>query len=75
MAAVKIGINGFGRIGRMVARGWVSRSEAELRLLASAHACGLAADDGVRAAEKTIRSGLDAGSDDPHPDPGHPRRT
>jgi hypothetical protein len=52
----------------MAARGWLSRAEAELRLLAAAHACGLVAEDGQRSAEKTIRSGLDAGGDDPHPD-------
>src|SRR4051812_40220023 len=35
------------RLGTMVARGWLSVGEVEARLLASAHACGLVADDGL----------------------------
>ena len=56
------------RLGRMVARGWLSRQEVELRLLAAAHACGLVGDDGEHSARATIKSGLEAGLQQPHPD-------
>ena len=56
------------RLGRMIARGWLDRAEVGLRLLAAAHASGLAADDGERAAEATITSGIEAGLTEPHED-------
>jgi len=56
------------RLGRMIARGWLDRSEVELRLLAAAHACGLLGDDGERAARATLASGLEAGIREPHED-------
>ena len=39
-----------------------------MRLLAAAHASGLAAEDGARASEATITSGIEAGLKDPHED-------
>ena len=56
------------RLGRMVARGWLIRGEVEARLLSAAYSCGLVAEDGLRAAENTIKSGLNAGEKVPHPD-------
>ena len=55
-------------LGRMIARGWLDRSEVELRLLAAGHASGLVADDGERAAGATITSGIEAGLREPHED-------
>lgn len=42
------------RLGTMVARGWISRSEVETELFVAAAANGLNADDGENATEKTI---------------------
>ncbi|MDF2973509.1 MAG: hypothetical protein K0R61_3959 [Microvirga sp.] len=56
------------RLGRLIARGWLDRSEVELRLLAAAHACGLVGNDGERAARATLTSGLEAGIREPHED-------
>jgi hypothetical protein len=56
------------RIGTMVARGWLARTEAEAVLFDGAMACGLIADDGEAQTRKTIRSGLDDGKTVPHPD-------
>ena len=56
------------RLGRMIARDWLSREEVELRLLAAAHACGLVVDDGEHAARATIQSGIEAGIQEPHGD-------
>ena len=54
------------RLGRMIARGWLSRDEVEVRLLAAAHENGLVQDDGGFATQRTISSGLDAGMSNPH---------
>ena len=43
------------RIGTMVARGWLTRAEAEAALFDGAAACGLVADDGEAQARKTSR--------------------
>jgi hypothetical protein len=56
------------RMGTMVASGWISRAEAERRLYAAAEACGLVKDDGPRAVRATVRSGLEAGEKQPHPE-------
>jgi putative DNA primase/helicase len=56
------------RLGTMVARGWIGRDEIENRLFAAAAVCGLVADDGERAVRATIKSGLDSGAEQPHPD-------
>ena len=44
------------RIGTMVARGWLTRAQAEVALFDGAAACGLVADDGEAQARKTIES-------------------
>jgi hypothetical protein len=55
------------RLGRMVARGWVNRADVEKALLRAMHDNAAVEDDGIEAAEATLRSGLDAGEKDPHP--------
>jgi hypothetical protein len=56
------------RLGRIVARGWLDRTEVEGRLHAAAQGCGLIAQDGARSVASTIRSGLNAGGKLPVPD-------
>ena len=56
------------RMGRMVARGWIPRDEVEQQLREAATACGLTAEDGHRAVEATLQSGLNAGISQPYPD-------
>ena len=56
------------RIGTMVGRGWLPRSDAEADLFDAAAACGLIADDGEAQVRKTIASGLDGGMTQPHAD-------
>ena len=56
------------RLGRMVARNWISRAEVEAALIEAMQANGYIDDDGVEAVTATLKSGLDAGEKDPHPD-------
>jgi hypothetical protein len=56
------------RLGRIVARGWLNRSNVEGQLQAAARNCGLIADDGIAAVKKSITSGLNAGIKLPVPD-------
>jgi hypothetical protein len=56
------------RLGRMIARGWLIRAEVETVLLGAMHANGYIDEDGIRAAAATLRSGLEAGEKEPHPD-------
>lgn len=56
------------RIGTMVARGWIPRTEVEATLFDAAKDCGLVADDGEVQTRRTIASGLDDGAGAPHPD-------
>jgi hypothetical protein len=76
------------RLGRICGRGWIDRADIETALLEAMQANGGVADDGRAAAEATLRSGLDAGMQEPHPDladeppaapkpetPQHPPRT
>jgi hypothetical protein len=56
------------RLGRIVARGWLNRSNVEGHLRAAADSCGLVADDGIAAVMKSIASGLNAGIKLPVPD-------
>jgi hypothetical protein len=56
------------RLGGMVARTWLQRGAVEHDLLEAAHTNGLVTEDGVDKALATIRSGLDAGLTNPHPD-------
>jgi len=56
------------RLGRMVARGWIKRADIETALLEAMQANGGVADDGLAAAAATLKSGLDAGLQEPHLD-------
>jgi hypothetical protein len=56
------------RLGRMVARGWIERTEVEAALTEAMHANGYVADKGIGAVEATLKSGLDSGEKEPHPD-------
>jgi len=47
-------------LGRRVAAGQLPEPDVEQGLYAAAERCGLVADDGERAVQRTIRSGLDA---------------
>jgi hypothetical protein len=55
-------------MGRMVARGWITRSEVERVLFCAATNCGLVKDTDAEAVRATIASGLNAGMLQPHPD-------
>jgi hypothetical protein len=56
------------RLGRMVARGWLQHGIVEGTLLGAMYANGYVAEEGIAAAAATLRSGLDAGEKEPHPD-------
>lgn len=56
------------RLGRMIARGWINRSDVEGALIGAMHANGAVADDGIEAARATLKSGIAAGMAEPHPD-------
>lgn len=56
------------RLGRMVARGWLYREHVGANLIGAMHVNGYVKDKGIRAVEATLRSGLDAGEKEPHPD-------
>jgi hypothetical protein len=55
-------------MGTLIARGWIGAATVEGRLYDAARACGLLADDGERAVRSTVKSGIDAGNNEPHPD-------
>jgi hypothetical protein len=55
-------------LGRMVACGWIDRTEVIHTLFTAAEICGLNADDGEEATRKTLESGLNNGEKHPHPD-------
>jgi hypothetical protein len=56
------------RLGRMIARNWIDRAAVEAVLTDAMAANGYVADDGIEAVAATLRSGLDDGLQDPHPD-------
>ena len=56
------------RLGRMIARDWLHRAHVEADLAGAMHTNGYVAEKGIRAVEATLRSGLDAGIAEPHPD-------
>ena len=56
------------RLGRMVARGWLSEFEVARRLEQAYERNGLLRSDGAKQVRATIRSGLSKGRLDPHPD-------
>jgi hypothetical protein len=55
-------------LGTMAARDWISRAEVQDALRSAMEQNGYAADKGARAVDATLKSGLDAGMDDPHDD-------
>jgi hypothetical protein len=55
-------------LGKMIARGWIGRSTVEGRLYDAALSSGAVKDDGEKAARDTIKSGIDAGIEEPHAD-------
>jgi hypothetical protein len=55
------------RLGTMAARGWITREEIEAALYDAAIGCGLVRDDGDAQTRRTIKSGLDEGTNAPHP--------
>ncbi|MGO9049925.1 MAG: hypothetical protein ACLPXW_08390 [Xanthobacteraceae bacterium] len=56
------------RLGRMIARGWIGRDEVEAALIQAMRDNGYEADKGAAAIEATLRSGIESGMADPHPD-------
>ncbi len=56
------------RLGRAIARGWIGRDEVEAALIQAMRDNGYEADKGAKAVEATLRSGIDSGLLDPHPD-------
>jgi Bifunctional DNA primase/polymerase, N-terminal len=56
------------RLGRMVARDWIDRSEVERVLFEAATSCALVKDTGAKSVRATIASGLNAGILKPHAD-------
>ena len=56
------------RMGTMMARGWIGRATVEGRLFDASSTNALVRDTGIDAVRATIRSGLDAGEKEPHPD-------
>jgi hypothetical protein len=57
-------------MGRLIARGWITRGRVESMLLKGADQCGLIADDGLRQCRATIDSGINAGMKRPYHDIG-----
>ena len=58
------------RLGRLAARGWISRTDIEAGLQSAAQSNGLLAEDGERSVNATINSGLCAGLAKPAEEPG-----
>jgi hypothetical protein len=56
------------RLGTMIARDWIPRDTVEKRLYDAAILNGSIKDDGSDAALATIKSGMNAGNKEPHPD-------
>ena len=56
------------RLGTVVARGWIARSEVEAGLSEAMAANGYVADKGLAAVEATLKSGIEAGTTTPHED-------
>jgi hypothetical protein len=58
------------RLGRMIACGWLARGRVEADLSGSMQTNGYTDEEGTGAVEATLRSGIDAGMLEPHPDLG-----
>jgi len=56
------------RLGTMIARDWIPRDTVEQVLYDAATRNGYIRDDGSHAALATIKSGIEAGKKEPHPD-------
>jgi hypothetical protein len=56
------------RLGRMIERGWIDEETVADALLGACDANNYLREHGHRATTKTIRSGIQAGSKQPHPD-------
>jgi hypothetical protein len=56
------------RLATMAARSWLGETDILRELVSASIACGLASDDGLKAIEDTIRSGIKAGLQRPHID-------
>ena len=56
------------RLGTMIARDWIPRDTVEQLLYDAATRNGSIRDDGSHAALATIKSGIEAGKTEPHPD-------
>jgi Bifunctional DNA primase/polymerase, N-terminal len=54
------------KMGRLIARGWISRARVETMLLLAAEQCGLVDDDGLPQCRATIDSGIRAGTERPY---------
>jgi hypothetical protein len=55
-------------IGRLIARGWIGAETVEGQLFDACHHNGLVNDDGETKVRATLRSGIRAGMQNPHPD-------
>jgi hypothetical protein len=53
-------------VGRMVVRGWIARGQVEAALIGAMHRNNYVAEKGVNAVVATLKSGLDAGENEPH---------
>jgi hypothetical protein len=58
------------RLGHLVGGGFLDRGEVEEALINASRTNGYIASHGLKSAEATIRSGIDAGVRQPHPGPG-----
>jgi hypothetical protein len=56
------------RLGRMIVRGWIDRANVEAALIEAMQANGYVEEDGISAVKATLKSGIDAGEKEPHPD-------
>jgi hypothetical protein len=55
-------------LGRLIARGWIGADTVEERLFDACRRNGLANEDGEAKVRATLRSGIKAGMQNPHPD-------
>ena len=63
------------RMGRMIARGWVEKSDVVDALWRACELNGLLRDDGTDNVQATLASGLTSGLEHPHPDLGERPRS
>ena len=63
------------RMGRMIARGWVEKSDVVDALWRACELNGLLPDDGTDTVQATLANGLTSGLEHPHPDLGERPRS